>query len=64
MWVINAVRHGVAIAALAQYNVITILDPATWVVANLAFASLLILRRRRAHRPVRRDTRKRTTRHK
>ncbi len=64
MWGINALRHSVAIGALAHYNIVTILDPLTWVVANTAFAALLVVRRHFVESPRRRNIRGRTRRHK
>lgn len=59
MWIVNGFRHGVAITALASYSIVTILDPLTWVVANFAFAALLIARRRYIAPPRRKTARKR-----
>ena len=46
LYVITAFRHGLSIIALAEYNVVTYLFPATWVFANIFFAILLIVRRK------------------
>lgn len=45
MWLINALRHGIALTALSHYSVITMLDPLAWVLTNAAFATLLVVRR-------------------
>lgn len=63
MWAINGLRHGVALAALTHYNIVTILDPLVWVILNVSFVGLLILRRRKASRP-RRLVHRRAPRHK
>jgi hypothetical protein len=46
LYTITALRHGLAIVALANINIVTALFPATWTVANALFAVLLIYRRR------------------
>jgi hypothetical protein len=46
LWVISTFRHGVSITALASYNIVTLLDPSAWVIANGVFALVLIYRRR------------------
>ena len=43
---INSVRHGLSILALQEYNIVTWLYPATWVLANGLFSLMLIIRRR------------------
>jgi hypothetical protein len=43
---ITAVRHGLSIAALAQFNILTLLYPVAWTLANVLFSLMLILRRR------------------
>lgn len=45
MYEITGIRHGLSIFALQQYNILTLLYPITWVIANLAFSALLIARR-------------------
>jgi len=44
-YVITAFRHGLSIFALAEYNIVTYLFPITWVIANVLFAIMLIVRR-------------------
>lgn len=46
MWSLNTFRHGLAILALSKYNIITVLNPAIWVIVNAIFSSVLISRRR------------------
>ena len=46
LYVITFFRHSLSIFALESYNIVTVLFPATWVIANLAFAVMLIYRRR------------------
>lgn len=46
-YVITTFRHGLTFFALAEYNIVTYLFPATWVIANAGFAAILILRRRK-----------------
>jgi len=43
---INTVKHGISIAALQQYSIITWLYPVTWTIANAVFALILVIRRR------------------
>ncbi|MBP6925756.1 MAG: endonuclease/exonuclease/phosphatase family protein [Candidatus Pacebacteria bacterium] len=45
-------RHGLAIIALAEINIVTVLFPITWVLANLLFAIMLIIRRKRLKREI------------
>ncbi len=42
---LNVVRHGLSIFALQQYNIVTWLYPASWVLANAIFSLILIVRR-------------------
>jgi hypothetical protein len=49
-YIITAVRHALSFAALAEYNIVTILFPLTWIVANAAFAVMLTHRRRHIRR--------------
>ena len=51
-YVITTFRHGLSIIALAQYNIITILFPGTWVIANALFSIMLITRRNKIRTPV------------
>ena len=44
-YVITAFRHGLSIFALAEYNIVTYLFPIAWVIANVLFAIMLIVRR-------------------
>lgn len=46
-YLITTVRHGLSVMALANYNIITVLFPATWVIANAIFSVILIIRRRK-----------------
>ena len=45
-YAMNSLRFGLALLAMAHYSVVTVLYPATWLVANVLFCVLLILRRR------------------
>ncbi len=40
------VRHGISILALQQFNILTLLYPVAWTIANLFFSIFLIIRRR------------------
>lgn len=46
LYIITTFRHSLSLAALEAYNIVTILFPATWVIANAAFALMLVQRRR------------------
>jgi len=46
-YVINAFRHGLSVLALAQYSILTWLFPVAWSIANIIFALILLIRRRR-----------------
>lgn len=46
LWGANAARHGLSIAALQSYNLVTILNPLSWVISNTLFSVFLITRRR------------------
>ncbi len=46
LYAITTFRHILSIVALANYNIITLLFPSTWVVANALFSIILIVRRR------------------
>jgi hypothetical protein len=50
LYTITTFRHGFSILALAQYNIITLLFPASWVIANALFSVMLIMRRKRMPR--------------
>ena len=45
LYVITTFRHALSIAGLYEYNIVTMLFPATWVIANAAFSLMLLLRR-------------------
>ncbi len=47
LYVITTFRHGLTIFALAQYNIVTWLFPASWVVANALFSLMLFMRRKK-----------------
>ena len=46
-YVITTFRHGITVLALSQYNIITILYPLTWILANATFSLILIARRKK-----------------
>lgn len=46
LYTITTFRHALSIVALANYNIVTMLFPSTWVVANALFSIMLIMRRR------------------
>lgn len=43
---ITALRHGLSIFALQKFNILTLLYPIAWTLANALFSLMLILRRR------------------
>jgi len=45
MYQITTVRHALSILALQQYNILTLLYPIVWVLANGAFSIMLMIRR-------------------
>lgn len=47
LYTITTFRHTLSIIALANYNIVTVLFPATWVIANALFSIMLIVRRRK-----------------
>jgi hypothetical protein len=47
LYVITTFRHALSIIALENYNIITLLFPSTWVIANALFAIMLIVRRKK-----------------
>ncbi len=47
LYTITTFRHGLTIFALEKINIITVLYPATWVLANGIFAVILIFRRKK-----------------
>ena len=52
LYVITTFRHSLSILGLVEYNIVTLLFPATWVFANAAFAIMLMVRRRAIQEPV------------
>ncbi len=46
MYAITAVRHSFSLLGLVEYNIVTMLFPVTWVLANAGFAAMLALRRK------------------
>ncbi len=50
-YIIVIFRHILAVFAIREYNIITSLFPATWIIANTFFATLLIVRRKRIDDP-------------
>ena len=46
LYTITTFRHGLSIFALANYNIVTLLFPTTWVIANALFSIMLIVRRK------------------
>ena len=51
LYTITTFRHGLSIIALAHYNIVTMLFPSTWVIANALFSIMLIIRRRKIPKP-------------
>lgn len=47
LYEMSALRHGLAIFALERFNILTLLNPVTWTLANGLFAIMLIVRRRK-----------------
>lgn len=47
LYAITTFRHGLSIIALAHYNIITMLFPSTWIIANALFTIMLIMRRKK-----------------
>lgn len=47
LYVITTFRHALSIFGLLEYNTVTMLFPLTWVIANAAFAVMLIVRRKK-----------------
>lgn len=43
---VTAVRHGLSILALQKFNILTVLYPVAWTVANIGFSLILIMRRK------------------
>lgn len=48
-WSLNGFRHGLSIVALKQYNVLTLLYPVAWALANIFFSLMLVLRRKKTY---------------
>ncbi|MCX6757865.1 MAG: hypothetical protein NTZ44_03235 [Candidatus Nomurabacteria bacterium] len=46
-WEITAFRHGLSILALEKFNILTMLYPVVWTIANAAFSLFLIVRRKK-----------------
>lgn len=46
LYIIATFRHGLSLFALAHFNIVTILFPATWMVANTLFSIMLLARRK------------------
>src|SRR3989344_9662538 len=46
LYTITTFRHALSIIALEHYNIVTMLFPITWVVANALFSIMLIIRRK------------------
>ena len=46
LYTITTFRHGLSIIALENYNIVTMLFPSTWVIANALFSIMLIVRRK------------------
>lgn len=46
LWSLNSFRHALSILAIQSYSIITVLNPATWAVANFVFSLVLVSRRR------------------
>jgi hypothetical protein len=46
IYAIGVLRHALSIVALSRYTIVTALFPVTWVMANLLFSIVLIVRRR------------------
>ena len=46
LYTITTFRHGLSLIALEHYNIVTMLFPSTWVIANALFAIMLIVRRK------------------
>ena len=45
LYTITTFRHALSLVALEHYNIVTMLFPSTWVIANALFSSMLIMRR-------------------
>lgn len=51
LWITNGSRQLLVLLALEHYNLITMLGPASWIIANFGFAMLLLARRKVIPRP-------------
>jgi hypothetical protein len=51
LYTITTFRHGLSIVALANYNIVTLLFPSTWVIANALFSIMLIIKRKKIPNP-------------
>lgn len=47
LYTITTFRHALSILALEHYNIVTLLFPSTWVIANAFFSVVLIMRRKK-----------------
>lgn len=45
LWTVNSVRHGLGIAAIQNYNMITLINPLVWIVLCTVYLSTLAYRR-------------------
>lgn len=45
-WWVAAFRHGLGIIALEKFNILTLLYPVAWTLANVLFCIILLIRRR------------------
>ncbi len=45
-WSLNGFRHGLSVLALSHYNILTVLYPAIWAIANTLFSLMLVIRRK------------------
>ena len=50
-YVITTFRHVLSFFALSEYNIVTWLFPASWIVANALFAVVLVVRRKKSSLP-------------
>lgn len=44
---LNTIRHGLSFFALQQFNILTVLYPIAWTLANLVFVFILVTRRKK-----------------
>lgn len=45
-WELNGFRHGLSLIALSKYNLLTLLYPLLWTIANVLFSVMIIARRK------------------